>query len=43
MSEGVALDGQSTCNEHMCDRNVREPFLKCTQAHLASQAPVFES
>ena len=34
MSDRFALGGRSTCNKHMCDRNVHEPFLKCMQAHL---------
>ena len=42
MSDRVALDGRSTCNEHMCDRNVHEPFLTCIQAHLVPRAPVYE-
>ena len=43
MSDRVTLEGQSMCNEHMCDQNTREPFLKHMQAHLAPRAPIFES
>ena len=43
MSDRVALDEQSTFNERMRDRNVREPFLNRAQAHLAPKLPVFES
>ena len=42
MSDRVALNGQITCDERMCDRNTHEPFLKCTQANLAPKPPVFE-
>ena len=43
MSDRVALDGRSMCNEHMCDRNACEPFLNRMQACLAPKPPVFES
>ena len=39
MSDRVALNGQSTCDEHM----TRKPFLNCGQARLAPKPPVFES
>ena len=42
MSDRVALNGRSTCNKHMCDRNTCKPFLNCMQAHLAPKPPVFE-
>ena len=43
ISDRVALNGRSTCDERTCDRNTREPFLNHTQAHLAPKPPVFES
>ena len=43
MSDRVALDERSTCDERTCDRNTREPFLNRAQAHLAPKPPVFES
>ena len=43
MSDRVALNGRSTCDERTCDRNMREPFLNRVQAHLAPKLPVFES
>ena len=43
MSDLVALNGRSTCDERTCDRNTREPFLNCAQAHLAPKTLVFES
>ena len=43
MCDRVALNGRSTCDERTCDRNTREPFLNCVQAHLAPKPPVFES
>ena len=43
MSDLVALNGQSTCNERTCDRNPREPFLNHAQARLAPKLTVFES
>ena len=43
MSDRVALNGQSTCDERMRDRNTHEPFLNRAQAHLAPKLPVFES
>ena len=43
MSDLVALNGRSTCDECTCDRNTREPFLNRTQARLAPKPPVFES
>ena len=41
MSDRVALNGRSTCNEHMHDQNTRKLFLNCTQAHLAPKLPIF--
>ena len=43
MSNLVALNGQSTCDECTCDRNTHGPFSNCTQACLAPKLPVFES
>ena len=43
MSDRVALNGRSTCDERTCDRNTREPFLNRAQACLAPKPPVFES
>ena len=43
MSDLVALNGRSTCDERTCDQNTREPFLNRVQAHLAPKPPVFES
>ena len=43
MSNRVALNGRSTCDERTCDRNMREPFLNHAQARLAPKLPVFES
>ena len=43
MSDRVALNGRSMCDEHTCDRNTRKPFSNCVQAHLAPKPPVFES
>ena len=43
MSDLVALNGQSTCDERMRDRNTRELFLNRAQAHLAPKPPIFES
>ena len=42
MSDRVALNGRSTCDERTCDRNTREQILNCAQAHLAPKPPVFE-
>ena len=42
MSDRVALNGQSTCDERTCDRNTREPFLNRAQARLAPKLPGFE-
>ena len=42
MSNQIPLDGQSTCDEHMCNRNGRKPFLKCAQAHLMPRVPIFK-
>ena len=42
MSDRVALNGRSTCDECMRDRNTREPFLNRAQACLAPKPPVFE-
>ena len=43
MSDRVALNGRSTCDERTCDRNTREPFLNRVQARLAPKPLVFES
>ena len=43
MSDRVALNGRSTCDERTCDRNTRELFLNRAQARLAPKLPVFES
>ena len=43
MSDRVALNGRSTCDEHTPDRNTREPFLNRAQARLAPKLPIFES
>ena len=43
MSDRVALDGRSTCDEHMCDRNMCKLFLNHVQARLVPKLPVFES
>ena len=43
MSDLVALNGQSTCDERTCDRNTRDPILNRAQARLAPKPPVFES
>ena len=43
MSDRVALNGRSTCDEHTCDRNTRKLFLNCAQTRLAPKPPVFES
>ena len=43
MSDRVALNERSTCDECTCDRNMREPFLNRAQARLAPKPPVFES
>ena len=43
MSDRVALNGRSTCDERTCDRNTRDPFLNRAQACLAPKPPVFES
>ena len=43
MSDRVALNGRSTCDERTCDRNTREAFLNRAQARLAPKPPVFES
>ena len=42
MSDLVALNGRSTCDEHTCDRNTPEPFLNRAQARLAPKPPIFE-
>ena len=42
MSDRVALNGRSTCDERMCDRNTREPFLNRAQACLVPKLPLFE-
>ena len=42
MSNRVALNGRSTCDERTCDRNTREPFWNCAQVRLAPKLPVFE-
>ena len=43
MSDRVALNGRSTCDERTCDRNTHEPFFNRTQVRLAPKPPVFES
>ena len=43
MSDRVALNGRSTCDERTCDRNTRDPFLNRAQARLVPKLPVFES
>ena len=43
MSDRVALNGRSTCDERTYDQNMREPFLNRVQACLAPKLPVFES
>ena len=43
MSDQVALNGQSTCNKHTCDQNMRKMFLNCAQAHLVPKLPILES
>ena len=43
MSDQVALNGRSTCDEHTCDRDMCKPFLNRTQARLAPKPSVFES
>ena len=42
MSDRVALNRRSTCDERTCDRNMCEPFSNRTQAHLVPKPPVFE-
>ena len=41
MSDLVALNGRSTCDERMCDRNTREPFLNRASL-FGPKLPVFE-
>ena len=43
MSDRVALNERSMCDERTCDRNTREPFLNRAQARLAPKPPIFES
>ena len=43
MSDRVAHNGRSTCDERTCDRNTRGPFLNRAQARLAPKPPAFES
>ena len=43
MSDRVALNGRSTCDEHTRNLNACEPFLNCAQSCLAPKPPVFES
>ena len=43
MSDRVALNVRSTCDERTRDRHMREPFLNSAQTHLAPKPPVFES
>ena len=43
MSDRVALNGRSTCDECTRDQNMCEPFLNRAQAHLAPKLPIFES
>ena len=42
VSDRVALNGRSTCEERTSDRKMRKPFLNHVQAHLAPKPPVFE-
>ena len=42
MSDLVALNGRSTCDERTYDRNMHEPFLNHAQAHLVPKPPIFE-
>ena len=42
MSDRVALNGRSTCDERTCDRNTHEPFFNRTQVRFAPKPPVFE-
>ena len=42
LSDRVALNGRSTCDERTCDRNTREPCLNRAQAPLAPKPSVFE-
>ena len=42
LSDRVAHDGRSTCDECMCYRNAHEPFLNHMQACLAPKPHVFE-
>ena len=43
MSDLVALNERSTCDEHTSGRHMHEPFLNRAQARLAPTLPVFES
>ena len=43
MSDRVALNGRSTCDERTHDRNMCKPILNRAQAHLAPKLPIFES
>ena len=43
MSDLVALNVKSTCDERTWARNTHEPFLNHVQARLALKPPVFES
>ena len=43
MGDRVALNGRSTCDEHTCVRNMREPFLTHAQALLSPKPAIFES
>ena len=43
MSDRVALDGRSTCDERTCDRTTSEPFSNHAQARKGPKPPVFES
>ena len=43
MSDRVALNRQSTCDECTCDRNTHQLFLNRAQACLAPKLPLFES
>ena len=42
MSDRVALNGRSTCDECMHDQNMHGPFLNHVQAHLVPKLPIFE-
>ena len=43
MSDQVAINRQSTCDKHTCDRNMHKTFLSCAEARWAPKLPIFES